>query len=149
MNKNLAVPILLLTTGCVACGGGTTAENTARHAPTTATTTSYATPATRSLQLPGDPKSAIANQFELLKAGETEKLKACFTEWLRERITTELVENGKSVAARYTLDDLVASVETGESDGKKTAKIKMKNGRTLTTLIETDGRWLADTIWFK
>ena len=31
----------------------------------------------------------------------------------------------------------------------KTAKITMKNGRTLTTLILTDGKWLADTIWFK
>jgi len=37
----------------------------------------------------------------------------------------------------------------GEADGKKTAKVKMKNGRTLSTLVETDGKWLADTIWFK
>ena len=29
------------------------------------------------------------------------------------------------------------------------AKIMMQNGRTLTTLILTDGQWLADTIWFK
>ena len=42
-----------------------------------------------------------------------------------------------------------ATVKYSEADGKKTAKIKMKNGRTLTTLIETDGQWLADTIWFK
>jgi hypothetical protein len=28
-------------------------------------------------------------------------------------------------------------------------KIKMKNGRTLTTLVKTDGKWLADTVWFK
>lgn len=67
----------------------------------------------------------------------------------RERITKEAVEKGKKDAAKYTLADLVASVEMGEYQGKKTAKIKMKNGRSLTTLIQTDGKWLSDTIWFK
>jgi hypothetical protein len=34
--------------------------------------------------------------------------------------------------------------------GTKTEiKIKMKNGRTLTTLVNVDGKWLADTLWFK
>ncbi|HEX8286214.1 MAG TPA: hypothetical protein VF588_22830 [Pyrinomonadaceae bacterium] len=47
------------------------------------------------------------------------------------------------------IDDLYASAEMGEADGKKTAKVKMKNDRALTTLVETDGKWLADTIWFK
>ena len=28
-------------------------------------------------------------------------------------------------------------------------KITMKNGRTLTMLILTDGKWLSDTIWLK
>jgi hypothetical protein len=37
----------------------------------------------------------------------------------------------------------------GESEGQKTAKITMKNGRTLTMLILTDGKWLSDTIWLK
>src|SRR5262245_13054749 len=97
----------------------------------------------------GEPKQSIAHQFELLKTGDVEKLRACFTERQRERITAELVGKGKEQAANYTLDDLVASVETGEDEGKQTAKIKMKNGRTLTTLILTDGKWLADTVWFK
>ena len=48
-----------------------------------------------------------------------------------------------------TLDDLYASAEMGEYEGKKNAKIKMKDGRTLTTLVETDGKWLSDTIWYK
>jgi hypothetical protein len=46
------------------------------------------------------------------------------------------VAKGKQEATQYTLNDLVASVEMGELQGKKTAKIKMKNGRTLTTLME-------------
>lgn len=96
-----------------------------------------------------DPKSSIAYQFELLKAGDVEKLKTCLTPRVRDGVTEEIVEKGKTQAEKYTLDDLYASAEMGEYEGQKTAKIKMKNGRTLTTLVETDGKWLADTIWFR
>ena len=96
-----------------------------------------------------DPKGSIAYQFELLKAGDADKLKTCFTDRLRDRITKELVDSAKTEAGRYTMDDLYASAEPGEYEGKKTMKVKMKNGRTLTTLVQTDGKWLADTIWFK
>ena len=96
-----------------------------------------------------EPKDAIAHQLSLLKAGDVEKLKACFTDRQKERITPEAVAQGKEAASKMTLDEMVASVEMGEYEGKKTAKIKMKNNRTLTTLIQTDGRWLADTVWFK
>lgn len=95
------------------------------------------------------PKDSIAYQFELLKAGNTDQLRECFTERLRERITPDAVEKGKAQASSYTLEDLVASVEMGQGEGQQTAKIMMKNGRTLTTLVQTDGKWLADTIWFK
>jgi hypothetical protein len=97
----------------------------------------------------GDPKSSIAYQFEQLKAGDVDKLKACLTPRVRDGVTKEVVDKAKTQAAQYTIDDLYASAEMGEADGKKTAKVKMKNGRTLTTLVETDGQWLADTIWFK
>lgn len=96
-----------------------------------------------------DPKSSLAYQFELVKAGDVDKLKACLTPRVRDGVTKEVMDKAKVDAAKYTLDDLYASAEMGEADGKKTAKVKMKNGRTLTTLIETDGQWLADTIWFK
>lgn len=95
------------------------------------------------------PKESIAYQFELVQKGDIDKLKECFTDRVKGNITSEAVEKGKTEASKYTLDDLVASVEDGEADGKKTAKIKMKNGRTLTTLVQTDGKWLADTVWFK
>jgi hypothetical protein len=97
----------------------------------------------------GDPKSSIAYQFELIKAGDMDKLKTCLTPRVRDGVTKEIVDKAKTDAAKYTMDDLYASAEMGEAEGKKTAKVKMKNGRTLTTLIETDGKWLADTIWFK
>jgi hypothetical protein len=96
-----------------------------------------------------DPKGSIAYQFDLLKAGDVEKLKTCLTERVRDNVTRDAVDKGKDQAAKYTLDELYASAEMGEADGKTTAKIKMKNGRTLTTLVETDGKWLADSIWFK
>jgi len=111
---------------------------------------SSATPSAASDEgLKKSPKDSIAYQFELLKAGDTDKLKQCFTERLRERITQEVVQKGKSEAGNFTLDDLVASVEMGQAEGQQTAKIMMKNGRTLTTLVQTDGKWLADTIWFR
>src|ERR1700752_1514309 len=97
----------------------------------------------------GDPKSSIAYQFEQIKAGDVDKVKACMTPRVRDGVTREIVDKAKVDAAKYTIDDLYASAEMGESEGKKTAKVMMKNGRTLTTLVETDGKWLADTIWFK
>lgn len=96
-----------------------------------------------------DPKSSIAYQFNLVKAGDAEKLKTCMTPRVRDGVTQEVVDKAKTEAAKYTIEDLYDSVEMGEAEGKKTVKVKMKNGRTLTTLIETDGKWLADTIWFK
>jgi hypothetical protein len=95
------------------------------------------------------PKDAIAYQFALVKEGNLAKLKECFTERQQINLTPEVVEKGKAQAAKYTLEDLYAEAEMGEFDGKETAKIKMKNGRTLTTLVQTDGKWLADTVWFK
>jgi PelA/Pel-15E family pectate lyase len=104
--------------------------------------------AKRPAELP-PPREEIARQLGFLKAGDVEKLKACFTERLRDRITPEEVEKGRKEAEAFTLDDLVASVEMGEWEGKKTARIQMKNGRTLTTLVWTGERWLADTMWFR
>lgn len=95
-----------------------------------------------------DPKGSIAYQFELLKAGDADKLRNCFTERQRERITKERVDKARGNVGQLTMDDLFASMESGEYEGKKTAKVKMKNGRTLTTLIQTDGKWLSDTVWF-
>ena len=40
-------------------------------------------------------------------------------------------------------------LESAKYGSTRTVKIKMKNGRTLTTLVLTDGKWLAETIWFK
>lgn len=96
-----------------------------------------------------DPKTSLKHQLDLLVKGDVEKLRACFTDRQKDRITTDTVKDGQQEAAKYTFDDLWASEEMGEYKGQKTCKIKMKNGRTLTTLVLTDGKWLADTVWFK
>lgn len=96
-----------------------------------------------------DAKKEISTQLALLLAGKVGDLKAHFTERQKERVTPEAVAKGTEKTAKLTIDELVESVETGEYEGAKTLKIKMKNGRTLTTLVLVDGKWLADTIWFK
>jgi len=96
-----------------------------------------------------DVKKAIATQLDLLKAGKVNELKTHFTGRVRDGISAESVDKGKKEAGKDMLDDLVASIEISERGGMKSAKIKMKGGRTLTTLVLTDGKWLADTIWFK
>jgi hypothetical protein len=96
-----------------------------------------------------EPKNSLAYQLELLKAGDADKLKECFTARQKDKITKEAVAAAQRTAVKMTMEDLFASAEMGEFRGAKTARIKMKNGRTLTTLVQTDGKWLADTIWFR
>ena len=141
MMKRLILSVALLGVGSLlaACSAATT--NTSP--------TSTTSPANKAAAVPAgslkDPKSSIAYQFELVKAGDLDNLKACMTPRVRDGVTQEVVDKAKIDAAKYTIDELYDSAEFD----KKTAKIKMKNGRTLTTLVETDGQWLADTIWFK
>jgi hypothetical protein len=93
-----------------------------------------------------DAKAFIGKQVELLKKGDVAGLKVGFTKRLQDKITDENVKKGQKQLDEMKLDDLVASVAPS---GKDSLKIKMKNGRTLTTLVKTNGKWLADTVWFK
>ena len=146
MNRKRSLFVLLMV--CLvlaACGAkdegntGNTTGNTANSSPAAPTGADA---------LLSDPKSSIAYQFQLLKAGDADGLRKCFTERLRDRITKERVDKARANVGQMTIDDLFASMESGEYEGKKTAKVKMKNGRTLTTLVQTDGKWLSDTVWF-
>lgn len=94
-----------------------------------------------------DAKEFISKQLEVLKKGDLTAIKAGFTKRLQDKLTTEKVEKGKKELdkAKYTVDDLV---ESAEAKGAAAIKIKMKGGRTLTTLVKENGKWLADTIWF-
>ena len=78
------------------------------------------------------PSGSIAYQLSLLKKGDVEALKECFTEDVRDRITLAAVKAGQVNARQAVLDDLVSEVSESQGLGSsKTAKIKMKNGRTL------------------
>jgi len=95
------------------------------------------------------PKGSITYQYEQLKAGNVEALRKCFTDRVKDQITAEALKEGQETIKEYKVDDLVGEIAEGEAQGAKTAKIKMKNGRTLTTLVFTDGAWLSDRVWFK
>ena len=95
------------------------------------------------------PKSSLQHQLSLFETCHVEALKLCFTEDLRDRITAEVVDLGREELAHYSFDQLFTSVQMGEYQGVKTAKVKMANGRTLTTFVLIDGKWLASTIWFR
>jgi hypothetical protein len=92
-----------------------------------------------------DARAFIGKQAELIKKGDVAGLKAGLTSRLQERITRENVVAAQKQLGTVTIDELVASV----TPGKDSLKIKMKNGRSLTTLVKVDGKWLADTVWFK
>jgi hypothetical protein len=90
-------------------------------------------------------RALIAKQVQQIKDGDLEAVRAGFTERLQDRITAESMQRAIGQLGTMTTEDLVASVEAmGES-----LKLKMKNGRTLTTLVAVDGAWKADTLWFK
>lgn len=159
MIKNLTLLSVLLVTGSLL----TSCTNSSPPADTSATTTTSSAPDTPAPDTPApdtsssstadgslsDPKGSIAYQLDLIKAGDLDKLKTCLTPRVRDGLTQEILDKAKADAEKYPIEELYDSAEMGEADGNKTAKVKMKNGRTLTTLVETDGKWLADTIWFK
>jgi hypothetical protein len=92
-----------------------------------------------------EARAFIATQVGQIQAGDVAGLKAGFTDRLKDRITAEAVARARKEAGRYTLADLVHAVQPSGAD----LKIKMKNGRTLTTLVKVKGAWKADTIWFR
>jgi len=91
----------------------------------------------------------ISFQIELMKKGDVEKLKYRFTERQRNKIIKKMTEKAVKEVGNYSIDELVHKVEPGKHKGRLTAKIKMKNGRTLTTFVLVDDEWQADTLWFK
>lgn len=92
-----------------------------------------------------DARAAIAKQVELIKKVDVDALRLAFTPRLRGQITKDLVKAAGQTVGKMTIDDLVGSA-TLEMDQ---LKVRMRNGKPLTTLVYEDGAWLADTLWFK
>ncbi|NMB73780.1 MAG: hypothetical protein GYA21_01470 [Myxococcales bacterium] len=102
-------------------------------------------PAESALDL-SSPRSAVETQIDRARAGDLAGLKACFVERLRDRITEKNLKKAQEHLEKLSLDDLVAEIRQ-KKPGK--AKIKMKDGRTFTNLVQKDGRWYAEKLWFK
>jgi hypothetical protein len=95
-------------------------------------------------------KKFISAQVDAIKAGDLAKVKEGLSARQRDKVTAEHVNKAKEQAGKMTIDDLVQSVEPKpDAKAPTSIKVKMKNGRTLTTIITVDGKWVADTIWFK
>jgi len=92
-----------------------------------------------------DAKAFITKQVDQIAKGDVDGLKAGFTKRLQDRITKANVDKAKKQVGTMTIDQLVEKVEPG----KDSLKIKMKGGRSLTTLVKEGGAWKADTVWFK
>lgn len=95
-------------------------------------------------------KKTIESQIALVqKGGSVDAFKECFTARQQGRITQAMVDKAHQEAAMYKLDELYDKEEPTKLDGQDAVKVKLKNGRTLTTLVNDGGKWRADTLWFK
>ena len=92
------------------------------------------------------PKKTIQSQYDGIKSGAPlEAMKSCFTARQKDKITAEMLASAKTEVGKMTFEEIYASEEpSGDS-----VKVKMKNGRTLTTLVKDGSTWKADTLWFK
>ena len=94
-------------------------------------------------------REIITLQLQYIQNLDVKSMKPYFTERIRKLITTDLLKQAKQQAASAKPEELVHSIQLEDNGDQMRAKIKMKNGRTLTTLIPVDGKWEADTVWFK
>jgi hypothetical protein len=86
-------------------------------------------------------RAFVKKQVDAIKAGDLAAVKAGLSARQRDKVTADMLTKAKGETAKYTLEDLVDKIEG--------MKIKMKNGRTLTTMIVEGGKLVADTLWFK
>lgn len=100
-------------------------------------------------QLLKKSREIIKLQLQYIQNLDVESMKPFFTKRIRKLITTDSLKQAKEQAATAKPEELVHAVQIEGSGTQIQAKIKMKNGRTLTTLIPVKGKWEADTIWFK
>jgi len=99
-------------------------------------------------QLTKKSREMIALQLQYIQNLDVKSMQPFFTERIRTLITIELLKKAKQQAASARVEELVHSIQIEGSGDQIQAKIKMKNGRSLTTLVPVNGKWEADTIWF-
>lgn len=145
--KNLAILLIFVSLFAAGCSKSATGSNTS-SANANKPPTDPVTVIDRANPL-STPKSSIAYQFELVKAGDYEKLLDCFTEKGKKKLSQPLVESAKANSVNFSFDDLFGAVEMDENSNGKFAIVRMKDNRTLTILELKDGKWLSNNIWFR
>lgn len=93
------------------------------------------------------PRAALTQQYTLLIGGRTAELRQCFTPRLHSRINDELVCLGRRVYLQESFADLAHEFEVDQIKG--TCQVRSKSGVEVTTLVRSNGQWLADRIWFE
>ncbi len=91
----------------------------------------------------------IQTQCELIEKGDTAELKKHFTKRLQKHIVDFRIRRVQRILPLYKLHDLVGSAEETTRGGKRIIIVKMRKGNPLTTLVEIDGKWYTDRMWFK
>jgi hypothetical protein len=99
--------------------------------------------------VPSGPREALAHQLALIREGNVVALRATFTERLRDQITEASLEDAVRSLGSSAVEDLVGDEEEVGTDPRR-VKLYMPGGRrSLTTFVQTDEGWLADTLWYR
>lgn len=99
---------------------------------------------------PANAQAVIFHQIELLRAGNVEELKLWFTARLKDELTPEVLSAAVAEAKNMPAKEQMAqTIEVRDDGGKRIAVVTMEGGRTLTTMVFTDGKYLSDTLWFQ
>jgi len=97
----------------------------------------------------GSLRGDVAVQLALLRQGDVKALVETFTEKVRPAITEEYVRSRQPIYAQVTAESLVGPVAVKEVEGVKTADVWTPDGAPLGRFVFVNGRWLADTLWFR
>ena len=103
----------------------------------------------RQVQLLKDSRKILEKQFGLIRNKETQALQRFFSENVRDKVTLEMIEQVRPHLANLSIDELIDRVEISSRNGTVKAQLINKQGETFTTLVQTKGRWFAETVWLE
>lgn len=100
-------------------------------------------------QLRETSRQILKKQFELIRKKDINSLQLFFAQDVRGRITPEILEQVQPYLDDLFIEELIDHVKISTENGVVKAQLIDKQGETFTTLVQTDGRWFAKTIWFE
>lgn len=100
-----------------------------------------------------DPSDAIQDAINGLIAitqlDDYAEFRAAFTERLRDDVTEEAFTVAQRMKEKHPIGPEVIDKEASEVVTAGIVKLRLQNGRVLTTMVKANDQWLADTIFFK